>query len=91
MLGFILPQEDEIRGNDKPINLSDLRVNEPARILSVDGGDNLNDRLDSVGISPGGDVRLLRRGAAVVVHGEGGRFCLREEAARRITVRPLVA
>ena len=55
MLGFILPQEDEIRGDDKPINLSDLRVNEPARILSVNGGDNLNDRHDSVGISPGGD------------------------------------
>ena len=89
MLGFIRLQDDEVRQFDKPLYLNDLRVDEPATVLSIDSSD-LTDRLGAVGISPGVGLRLLRRGTAVVVHAEGGRFCLREEDARQITVQPVI-
>ena len=88
MLGFIRIPDGKVRQNDKPLYLSDLELDEPATVLAIDGAGSLTDRLFAIGISTGVDVRLLRRGAAVVVHAEGGRFCLREEDARRIAVRP---
>ena len=90
MLGFIRLPDDEVRVNDKALYLSGLRTHELATVLAIDS-DRLSDRLRPIGIVPGSVVRLLRRGTAVVVHAEGGRFCLREEDARRITVRPVVA
>ena len=88
MLGFTRILNGRVRQNDKPSYLSDLELDEPAKVLGIDGADSLTDRLFAIGISTGVDVRLLRRGTAVVVHVEGGRFCLREEDARRIAVRP---
>lgn len=89
MLGFIRLQDDQVRQSNKALYLDDLRVDEPATVLSIDSSD-LTDRLGAVGICPGVGLRLLRHGSAVVVHAEGGRFCLREEDARRIMVQPVV-
>ena len=88
MLRFIRIPDAKVRQDDKPLYLNDLQVDEPATVLGIDGADSLIDRLFAIGISTGVDVRLLRRGTAVVVHAEGGRFCLREEDARRIAVCP---
>ncbi len=91
MLGFIRLVDDDLRQNDKPLHLNHLQTQELATVLAIDSSNGLSDRLRAVGIVPGVAVRLLRRGTAVVVHTEGGRFCLREEDARRITVEPVVA
>ncbi len=60
-------------------------------IKAILGPKTFQDRLKSVGIVAGSHIKVLRTGCPVVVHSEGGRFCLRKEDASRIRVEPVSA
>ena len=87
MLGFVSTQSEVLdRGS-----LCGQSRNKISTIQEVGGSESFRNRLKSIGIVSGSRIRVLRTGCPVVVHSEGGRFCLRKEDASRIRVTPVTA
>ena len=83
MLGFVSVEdvdENSLCGQSR---------NTISTVQEIQGSQPFLDRLRSVGIVTGSRVRVLRTGCPVVIHSEGGRFCLRKEDASRIRVEPV--
>lgn len=86
MLGFVSTEPSEIGEQG---TLCGLSRNIASTIQSIQGTQTFRDRLKSVGIVEGSRIKVLRTGCPVIVHLEGGRFCLRKEDASRIRVQPV--
>ena len=82
MLGFI-SQSDQVKD---PTRLVGLDRNAISTIQGVEGSEQFQKRMKSVGIVAGSRIKVLRTGCPIVVHSEGGRFCLRKEDALRIRI-----
>ena len=87
MLGFVATEVDE-KDRDSLCTVSRDVITE---IQTIEGAKAFQDRLRSVGIVAGSHIKVLRTGCPIVVHSEGGRFCLRKEDALRIRVAPVPA
>ena len=85
MLGFV-STEAEVLDRDTLCGQSRDAV---TAVQEIQGSKLLQDRLKSIGIVAGSQLKVLRTGCPIVVHSEGGRFCLRKEDASRIRVRPV--
>lgn len=88
MLGFVSTSQTR---NSDPDTVSALARNAVTTIQSVSGSRAFQDRLKAVGIVTGSRIKVLRAGCPVVVHSEGGRFCLRKEDASLIRVTPVAS
>jgi Fe2+ transport system protein FeoA len=67
-------------------SLGSLHKGVESTVEDVTGPESFKDRLKSIGIVAGTRIKVLRTGCPIVVHSEGGRFCLRKEDASRIRV-----
>jgi len=84
LLGFIIQNTS----NDDPTRLVGQDREAISTIQEVEGPEHFQKRMKAVGIVAGSRIKVLRTGCPVVVHSEGGRFCLRKEDALRIRVQP---
>ena len=85
MLGFVSTESDSVNRDA----LSGQSRDVVSTVLEIGGSKLFQDRLKSVGIVTGSHVKVLRTGCPIVVHSEGGRFCLRKEDASQIRVAPV--
>lgn len=85
MLGFVSAGQSSIEPEGSLCGISKGAV---SVIETVSGTKSFQNRLKSVGIVVGSHIRVLRTGCSVVVHSEGGRFCLHKEDASQIRVKP---
>ena len=88
MLGFVLTEPSDDPERD---TLCGLARDTVTTIQAILGPKTFQARLKSVGIVAGTHIKVLRTGCPVIVHSEGGRFCLRKEDASRIRVGPVSA
>ncbi|HAA78544.1 TPA: hypothetical protein DCE37_25885 [Candidatus Latescibacteria bacterium] len=84
MLGFVTNGVHEVQKD----SLCALERDAVSTVREIHGPERFLDRLKSVGIVVGSHIKVLRTGCPVVVHTEGGRFCLRKEDASQIRVDP---
>lgn len=88
MLGFVSARHTSFEPDG---SLGSLHKGIESTIEDVTGPAGFRDRLKSIGIVAGSRIKVLRTGCPIVVHSEGGRFCLRKEDASRIRVLPVSA
>jgi Fe2+ transport system protein FeoA len=88
LLGFVSVGQTESESDD---SLCGIPKGVVSTIEAVSGSESFQNRLKSVGIVTGSRIRVLRTGCPVIVHSEGGRFCLRKEDAHQIRVAPVTA
>jgi Fe2+ transport system protein FeoA len=69
--------------------LTDLGVGEPAIVAHVDAPPAETERLAALGVTPGVEVRLLRRGSAFSLAVGEARIALGGSWARAVAVLPL--
>jgi len=70
-------------------SLNDLRIQQTARVLGIDGGGAITQRLMAMGLLPGVQVRLMRvapLGDPIAVDFEGCQLCLRRSEAAALRV-----
>ncbi len=71
------------------ITLAELAVGDSARVVQVEGADEISIRLMEMGLVPGIDVRLLGRaplGDPLEFEVRGYRLSLRKSEAARVTI-----
>jgi Fe2+ transport system protein FeoA len=83
LLGFVSAGQTDLESDG---SLSGMSKGIVFKIETVSGPESFQKRLKSVGIVAGSRIRVLRTGCPVVIHSEGGRFCLRKEDASQIKV-----
>ena len=88
MLGFDSADQTDLESEGSLCGISKGIV---STIETVYGPESFQKRLKSIGIVTGTRIRVLRTGCPLVVHSEGGRFCLRKEDASQIKVTPVTA
>lgn len=67
------------------VPLSDFPVGQRLRLVHIDGGRQLKQRLMALGISEGGELRLVqRRGGGVVLAKNGNRVALGQGIAHKL-------
>ena len=88
MLDFVSANQTDLESDGL---LSGLSKGIVSTIETVSGPESFQKRMKSVGIVAGSLIRVLRTGCPVVVHSEGGRFCLRKEDASQIKVTLVTA
>ena len=76
------------------MRLDHLNPGDEARIISLEGGYGLQQRLNRLGLHPGDTLRLVARGAfrgplLILIHGT--RIALGRGVARRVVVEPFGA
>ena len=88
LLSFVSVNQTDLESEGSLCGISKGIV---STIETVSGPESFQKRLKSVGIVTGSRVRVLRAGCPVVIHSEGGRFCLRKEDASQIKVTPVIS
>jgi len=87
LLGFVSAGQTDLESDG---SLSEMSKGSESKIEAVSGTESFQNRLKSVGIVAGSRIRVLRTGCPVVIHSEGGRFCLRKEDASQIKVTSVI-
>ncbi len=69
--------------------LPGLRPNARAKVVSLGGGTEFKQRLASMGILPGAELKVVRCGSAgpVIVEVRGGQYILGHGMAQRVVVQ----
>ena len=72
----------------QPISLQKLGLNRMARVVSIDGGQGIVQRLAEMGISSGSELHVVRGKGPVIIEVRGQRLVIGHGMVPRIMVTP---
>ena len=78
-----------MRGKNIPISLDQIHENKRAKVVDIQGGAGIRQRLSNMGIHPGDTITLLRFGALqgpILIEVHGSQVALGRGIASRIIV-----
>jgi len=75
--------------SEKPKRLIDLKEGQKAIIFSIEGGRNVNQRLTDMGLTPGTEFKMIRKGrlCPVEISVRGSKLALGCGVASKILVK----
>ncbi|MBL7115286.1 MAG: FeoA domain-containing protein [Kiritimatiellae bacterium] len=73
----------------KPISLKELGLNRTARVVKIDGGRGIVQRLAEMGISSGTELRVVRGKGPIIIEVRRQRLVIGHGMVPRIMVDPI--